>query len=56
VDVTGGGLLVWHDRTVAETASFAGTVNATITQVGSDVHFTDPNPPVATPGTLIYGK
>ena len=44
LDVSEGGLLVWHDRTLAETASFAGTVNATITQVGSDVHFTSVEP------------
>jgi len=44
LNVTGAGLLVWHDRTLAETNAFTGTVNAKITQVGSDVHFTDPTP------------
>lgn len=38
LNVTGNGLLVWHERSLSE-AVFAGTVNATITQVGDDLYF-----------------
>jgi len=40
LNVTGGGLLIWHDRTLAEAAALGGTVNANASLVGSDVHFT----------------
>ncbi len=56
LNVTGDGLLVWHDRTVAETAAFASRVNGQIIQVGSDVHFRATTWTGPTPGTLIYGK
>lgn len=40
LNVTDGGLLIWRNRTLAETNSFGGTVNALKTQVGNDVYFT----------------
>lgn len=49
--VLDGGLLVWHDRLVSE-AVFAGTVNAIIKQVGSDVHFVAIPTPAALPAGL----
>ncbi len=48
LNVTGGGLLVWHNRTVGVDSPGAGTINAAVTQVGSDVHFTDPTAPAVT--------
>lgn len=52
LDVTGDGLLIWRNRTLDQ-AVFGGTVNASITQVGNDLHFTAiPEPHAALLGGL----
>lgn len=51
LNVTGGGLLIWHGRTVGVDSPGAGTILAQATQVGSDIHFTA-LPPI-TVGTVI---
>ena len=51
LNVTGDGLLVWHDRTVGVDSPGAGTINALATQVGSDIHYMA-FPPI-TDGTVI---
>jgi hypothetical protein len=66
LNVTGEGLLVWHDRTLTDPVylALAGTVNANVAEVGSDLHFTaSPGGPVAlingdfeTTGGLIHGS
>ncbi len=51
LNVTDDGVLIWRNHVVADVggANFGGTINATISQVGNDVHFTV----IPEPSTLV---
>ena len=40
LNVSDAGLLIWRNSTLADAAELGGTINATASQVGNDVHFT----------------
>ena len=46
LNVTDSGVLIWRNHVVADVsgANFLGTINAAVTQVENDVHFTVPEP------------